>query len=217
VSRSLAACEGALLVVDAAQIDREAVGSRSGGRRLAVRGSLVPRRTADGLALRVGLLQSGGAPLFNRATQSGYPPGLTFKVVTADSTAYEALYEHKADFTIPFLAWEGVEAQERGIKLRTFAFTDYGFPDFYQVVIACSNDWLAGHPDVARRFVAFLHDFLDFTLPAYESEGNPYFSTARLWDDGVIDPLDTRMVLGLGISAALNAEIPPTSFGVFRM
>ena len=55
------------------------------------------------------------------------------------------------------------------------------------------------------------------TLAAYESEGNPYFSTARLWDDGVIDPVDTRMVLGLGISAALNAEIPPTPFGVFRM
>jgi acetyl-CoA carboxylase carboxyltransferase component len=55
------------------------------------------------------------------------------------------------------------------------------------------------------------------TLAAYESEGNPYFSTARLWDDGVIDPLDTRMVLGLGISAALNAEIPATRFGVFRM
>jgi acetyl-CoA carboxylase carboxyltransferase component len=55
------------------------------------------------------------------------------------------------------------------------------------------------------------------TLAAYEAEGNPYFSTARLWDDGVIDPLDTRMVLGLGISAALNAEIPHTSFGVFRM
>ena len=55
------------------------------------------------------------------------------------------------------------------------------------------------------------------TLAAYESEGNPYYSTARLWDDGVIDPLDTRMVLGLGVSAALNAEIPPTPFGVFRM
>jgi propionyl-CoA carboxylase len=55
------------------------------------------------------------------------------------------------------------------------------------------------------------------TLNAYEAEGNPYFSTARLWDDGVIDPVDTRMVLGLGISAALNAEIPATKFGVFRM
>ncbi|MDQ6672295.1 MAG: methylcrotonoyl-CoA carboxylase [Chloroflexota bacterium] len=55
------------------------------------------------------------------------------------------------------------------------------------------------------------------TLTAYEVEGNPYFSTARLWDDGVVDPLDTRMVLGLGISAALNSAIPATPFGVFRM
>ncbi len=54
-------------------------------------------------------------------------------------------------------------------------------------------------------------------LAAYEAEGNPYYSTARLWDDGVIDPVDTRMVLALGLSAALNAEIPGTPFGVFRM
>src|SRR5215218_4828637 len=51
----------------------------------------------------------------------------------------------------------------------------------------------------------------------YEAEGNPYYSTARLWDDGVIDPLDTRRVLALGLSAALNAPIPETTFGVFRM
>ncbi len=51
----------------------------------------------------------------------------------------------------------------------------------------------------------------------YEAEGNPYHSTARLWDDGIIDPLDTRRVLSLGISAALNAPIPETTFGVFRM
>jgi acetyl-CoA carboxylase carboxyltransferase component len=51
----------------------------------------------------------------------------------------------------------------------------------------------------------------------YEHEGNPYYSTARLWDDGIIDPLDTRRVLALGISAALNAPIPETKFGVFRM
>ena len=55
------------------------------------------------------------------------------------------------------------------------------------------------------------------TLEAYEREGSPYFSTARLWDDGIIDPVDTRMVLGLGLSAALNAPIPDTPFGVFRM
>jgi 3-methylcrotonyl-CoA carboxylase beta subunit len=51
----------------------------------------------------------------------------------------------------------------------------------------------------------------------YETEGNPYFSTARLWDDGIIDPLDTRRVLALGISAALNAPIPESTFGIFRM
>ncbi|HST18043.1 MAG TPA: carboxyl transferase domain-containing protein [Gaiellaceae bacterium] len=51
----------------------------------------------------------------------------------------------------------------------------------------------------------------------YEEEGHPYYSTARLWDDGIIDPLDTRRVLALGISSALNAPIPETRFGVFRM
>jgi 3-methylcrotonyl-CoA carboxylase beta subunit len=51
----------------------------------------------------------------------------------------------------------------------------------------------------------------------YEDEGNPYYASARLWDDGVIDPAQTRDVLGLAISASLNAPIPETTFGVFRM
>ncbi len=51
----------------------------------------------------------------------------------------------------------------------------------------------------------------------YELQGHPYYASARLWDDGVIDPADTRMVLGLGLSAALNAPIPETKFGLFRM
>jgi 3-methylcrotonyl-CoA carboxylase beta subunit len=51
----------------------------------------------------------------------------------------------------------------------------------------------------------------------YEDEGNPYFATARLWDDGIIDPAQTRDVLGLSLSACLNAPIPETRFGVFRM
>ncbi len=51
----------------------------------------------------------------------------------------------------------------------------------------------------------------------YESQGHPYYASARLWDDGVIDPADTRRVLALGLSASLNAEIPETRFGVFRM
>ncbi|PZG18744.1 methylcrotonoyl-CoA carboxylase [Nonomuraea aridisoli] len=51
----------------------------------------------------------------------------------------------------------------------------------------------------------------------YEHQGNPYYSTARLWDDGVIDPLDTRTVLGLALSAAANAPLEPAGYGVFRM
>ena len=51
----------------------------------------------------------------------------------------------------------------------------------------------------------------------YEAEGNPYYSSARLWDDGIIDPLDTRRVLALGLAAAANAPVPETTFGVFRM
>jgi 3-methylcrotonyl-CoA carboxylase beta subunit len=51
----------------------------------------------------------------------------------------------------------------------------------------------------------------------YEKQGSPYYATARLWDDGVIDPADTRLVLGLGLSAATNAPIEPTKFGLFRM
>jgi 3-methylcrotonyl-CoA carboxylase beta subunit len=51
----------------------------------------------------------------------------------------------------------------------------------------------------------------------YEVQGHPYYATARLWDDGIIDPADTRRVLALGLSAALNAPIPDTKFGVFRM
>ncbi len=54
-------------------------------------------------------------------------------------------------------------------------------------------------------------------LETYEREGSPYFATARLWDDGVIDPLDTRRVLAMGIEVALHAPIPETRFGVFRM
>ena len=51
----------------------------------------------------------------------------------------------------------------------------------------------------------------------YELQGHPYYATARLWDDGIIDPADTRTVLGLGLSAAMNAPIPETKFGVFRI
>ncbi|MDI6911405.1 carboxyl transferase domain-containing protein [Nocardioides sp.] len=51
----------------------------------------------------------------------------------------------------------------------------------------------------------------------YETQGSPYYSTARLWDDGIIDPADTRRVLGMGLAAAANAPVPEPSYGIFRM
>ncbi len=63
-------------------------------------------------------------------------------------------------------------------------------------------------------------DEAEFKAPIeaqYEEQGNPYYASARLWDDGVIDPVDTRLVLGLALSASLNAPIEPTKFGLFRM
>ncbi len=65
----------------------------------------------------------------------------------------------------------------------------------------------------AEEEAAFRQPILD----QYEHQGHPYYASARLWDDGVLDPLDTRMTLALALSATLNAPIPDTRFGVFRM
>jgi 3-methylcrotonyl-CoA carboxylase beta subunit len=60
-------------------------------------------------------------------------------------------------------------------------------------------------------------EFRQPTREQFEQQGNPYYATARLWDDGIVDPVQTRRLLGLGLSAALNAPIGATRFGVFRM
>jgi acetyl-CoA carboxylase carboxyltransferase component len=57
----------------------------------------------------------------------------------------------------------------------------------------------------------------DPILAKYDHEGSPYYSTARLWDDGILDPARTREALALGLAAAFNAPIPAARFGVFRM
>jgi len=72
---------------------------------------------------------------------------------------------------------------------------------------ARGEDWPA---EEEAAFKAPIHD-------QYERQGHPYYASARLWDDGIIDPADSRMVLGLSLSAALNAPIEETRFGVFRM
>jgi 3-methylcrotonyl-CoA carboxylase beta subunit len=65
-------------------------------------------------------------------------------------------------------------------------------------------------PEAEEKFKAPIRD-------QYERQGHPYYASARLWDDGVVDPADTRRLLGLAISASLNAPVEDTKFGVFRM
>jgi ABC-type nitrate/sulfonate/bicarbonate transport system substrate-binding protein len=77
----------------------------------------------------------------------------TFQSVTLGTSAYEALYAGQVDFTEPFVAWEGIEAQLRNEPLKTFRYTDYGFPDAYNVLLIGNSSWLAQHPDQARAFV----------------------------------------------------------------
>ncbi len=84
------------------------------------------------------------------------------------------------------------------------------------VLLTIKRDQLArrGEPDLdADAQAAFKQPILD----KYEREGSPYYASARLWDDGILDPIDTRRVLGLALSAALNQPIQPTQYGVFRM
>ena len=62
-----------------------------------------------------------------------------------------------------------------------------------------------------------LEEFREPILKKYEIEGSPYYSTARLWDDGIIDPRKTRDILGLSLAASERAPLPKTGYGVFRM
>ncbi len=91
-----------------------------------------------------------------------------------------------------------------------------GGPQAAAVLSTVKQDQLAraGKPAMTAAEIA---EFERPTREKYEHEGNPYYATARLWDDGVLDPAETRSALGLALSAAYNAPIPETEFGVFRM
>jgi len=84
------------------------------------------------------------------------------------------------------------------------------------VLLTIKQDQLAreGKPGMSQEEA---DEFKRPILEKYENEGNPYYSTARLWDDGVIDPVDTRQVLGLALSVVLNSPVEDHNFGVFRM
>jgi ABC-type nitrate/sulfonate/bicarbonate transport system substrate-binding protein len=77
----------------------------------------------------------------------------TFQTVVLGTAAYEALYAGEVDFTEPFVAWEGIEAELRGQPLKTFSYTDYGFPDAYNVLLIGNSPWLRANPELAARFV----------------------------------------------------------------
>ncbi|GAA1331197.1 ABC transporter substrate-binding protein [Pseudonocardia xinjiangensis] len=76
-----------------------------------------------------------------------------FTTVVLGTSAYEALYNGQVDFTEPFMAWEGIEAELHNQPLKTFSYTDYGFPDAYNVLLIGNSSWLQAHPDLAARFV----------------------------------------------------------------
>jgi ABC-type nitrate/sulfonate/bicarbonate transport system substrate-binding protein len=77
-----------------------------------------------------------------------------FKNVTLSTSAYDAVYNGKADFTIPVTTWEGIEAKLVGKPLKYFKFEDYGFPTQYASLLASSDKWLQANTDLAKRFVA---------------------------------------------------------------
>ena len=77
-----------------------------------------------------------------------------FKTVTLNTTAYEAVYDGTADFTIAVTTWEGIQAKLLGKPMRFFEFTDYGFPTQYYSVIESSNEYLNANPETARKFLA---------------------------------------------------------------
>ncbi len=79
-----------------------------------------------------------------------------FTSVTLGSSAYEAVYSGKADFTVSYLAWEGIEAEHHGTPMKYFRYTDFGFPDSYAIVIDANEGWLAANPDRAKKFVQAL-------------------------------------------------------------
>lgn len=76
-----------------------------------------------------------------------------FETVVLGTAAYEALYAGEVDFTEPFVAWEGIEAELRGQPMKTFDYTDFGLPDAYSVLMIGNSPWLADNPDDAAAFV----------------------------------------------------------------
>ncbi|MGW6619660.1 ABC transporter substrate-binding protein [Nocardia sp. NPDC055002] len=126
-----------------------------------------------------------------------------FTSVMLGSSAYEAVYSGKADFTVSYLAWEGIEAEHYGTPMKYFRYTDFGFPDSYAIVIDANEGWLAQNPDRAKKFVQALQrgyqfaadnpdaaaqDLIDANPGAFNDEKLVFDSQRMLADQFMKDP-----------------------------
>ncbi len=97
----------------------------------------------------------GEEPVMKKIIQNAGGKG-DFKNVILSTAAYQALYDKKVDFTIPFIAWEAIQAKLLKQPLKTFQYTSYGFPDSYAVIVIGNNPWLKEHSAEAAKFVQAL-------------------------------------------------------------
>ena len=125
-----------------------------------------------------------------------------FKTVTLGTSAYEAVYSGKADFTAPFVAWEVIEAKLTGQPFKTFSPLDYGFPTSYGVIVMCNNDWLKNNKALATNFIQALQKgyeygvtdpkaaakiLIDANKGSFSSEDLVYQSQDKLAKDMMLD------------------------------
>lgn len=126
-----------------------------------------------------------------------------FESVTLGTSAYEAVYSGQADFTVSYLAWEGIEAEHHGTPMKYFRYTDYGYPDAYAIVVDANQDWLTANPDRAAKFVQALQrgyqfaadepaaaaqDLLDANPGAFPDESLVFESQRMLAEQFMKDP-----------------------------
>ena len=121
-------------------------------------------------------------------------------------TAWTLTGQHTGATDLPLTAQGEAEAVRLGERLAGSPFAAVLTSPLQRAVRTCE---LAGF-----RSAAEIEPDL---VEKYEHEGSPYYSTARIWDDGILDPIETRRALALGLSAAYNAPILDAKFGVFRM
>lgn len=127
-----------------------------------------------------------------------------FETIMLDTMAYEALYSGDVDVTIPFFAWEGIEAEHRGTPFKYFHYTDYGFPESYAVVINARRSWAEDNPEQAEAFVQALQRgyayavenpeeaaqiLLDAAPDAFDSD-DLVFESQRMLSDGYMTAPD---------------------------